>query len=78
MNKSGLALAGLALFAALANAEDVVLFSDAAHDGAPIAAVSVYVRDTNAIVILTGEGPRPYRAIRVGALGDFAPVTLAN
>jgi len=68
----------MAPLSAIAAAPDVVLFSDQAHDGAPVVDVAVYVRDMAAIVLLTGDPPLPYRAIRVDALGDFAPVTLAN
>jgi hypothetical protein len=68
----------MAPLAAIGEASDVVLFSDAAHDGAPISDVAVYVRDSVALVLLKGDGPFHYRAIRVDDLGNFEPVTLAN
>jgi hypothetical protein len=68
----------MAPLAAIGEAPDVVLFSDQAHDGAAVADVSVYVRDAVAIVLLTGDRPFPYRAIRVDELGAFEAVTLGN
>jgi hypothetical protein len=68
----------MAPLAALPSAPDVVLFSDQAHDGASVSDVHVYVRDGSALVLLRGDDPLPYRAIHIDALGNFAPVTLAN
>jgi hypothetical protein len=68
----------MAPLAAVTKASDVVLFSDAAHDGAAVSDVSVYVRDGVAVVLLKGDGPLPYRAIRVDSFGNFAPVVAAD
>lgn len=68
----------MAPLAALASAADVVLFSDAAHDGAPVADVAVFARDGVALILLAGDDPLPYRVIRLDALGNFAPVTPVN
>jgi hypothetical protein len=68
----------IAPLAAMATATDTVLFSDAAHDGAPLEAITLYVRDGVALVLLRGEGEEPYRAIRVDALGRFSAVLPAD
>jgi hypothetical protein len=70
----------MAPLAAIAKAEDVVLFSDQAHDGAAVSSVSVFVRDevALALLLLDGDEPLPLRAIRLDALGDFHPVIVAN
>jgi hypothetical protein len=63
---------------AIGDAPDTVLFSDQAHDGAPVSDVAVYIRNGVALLLLTGDGPFPFRAIRLDDLGNFEPVTLAN
>jgi hypothetical protein len=68
----------IAPLAAIASAPDAVLFSDAAHDGAGITDALVYYRGDVAVVLVRGDGPFPYRAIRVDALGNYAPIALAN
>jgi hypothetical protein len=68
----------MAPLAAISHAADVVLFADQAHDGAVVADVTVYVRDGAALVLLRGDDPLPYRAVRVDGLGNFVPVTIAE
>jgi len=68
----------MAPLSAIATASDVVLFSDAAHDGASVSNVAVFVRDGVALVLLRGDPPLSYRAIRLDALGRFEPITLAE
>jgi len=40
--------------------------------------VAVFVRDGVALVLLRGDPPLSYRAIRLDALGRFEPITLAE
>ena len=68
----------LAPLSALTGAEDVVLFSDAGHDGAAISQVTVYIRAGVALVLMKGDDALPYRAIRVDGLGDYAPISVVN
>ncbi len=68
----------MAPLAAIPYASDVVLFGDQAHDGAAVTNVTVYVRDGAALVLLRSDQLLPYRAIRLDALGNFVPVTIAN
>ena len=68
----------LAPLSALTEAEDVVLFSDAGHEGAGISQVTVYVRAGIALVLMKGDEALPYRAIRVDALGEYAPISVVN
>ncbi len=70
----------MAPLAAITRASDEVLFSDQAHEGAPVSNVNVYVRDGVAVVLLLlqTDDPLPFRAFRVDALGEFAPIIVAD
>jgi hypothetical protein len=55
----------------MARAPDVVLLGDAAHEGVDVTDVRVYVRRGAALVLLTTDGPEPFRAVTVSKDGAF-------
>jgi hypothetical protein len=60
--------------AEIAQAPDIVLIGDPAHDGVDVSDVHVYVRRGGALVLITSNEREPYRAIAVAANGAFDPL----
>jgi hypothetical protein len=55
----------------MAHAKDVVLLGDVAHEGVDLTDVRVYTRRGAALLLVTQDGPEPFRAITVSKTGDF-------
>jgi hypothetical protein len=55
----------------IASAPDTVLLGDPTHEGVDVTAVNVYVRRGAALLLVTSEGPEPFRAIAVSGSGAF-------